>query len=252
MRNAMVRACGMWSSTCSTTTPWPVPPCTWGSTEVYTDFAIHADGYSRILVDPPDSISARRLGRLVQRVLEIETYRMAALLGLPAAREAAVRAGQRPSESWPIWHNAIRKAKRDDEPELLDRLTRLAGQVESEYAATHSRFSASKAYFELVGPAHPRFARGALVGPADRPRVHGPAPLARAQHLRVGRAPPERAVAARSRMSNLLRTRVEIEQQQSNQAMLATMNQPPGHAAQAAVHGGGVVGGGHHLLHRRA
>jgi uncharacterized membrane-anchored protein len=33
---------------------------------------------------------------------------------------------------------------------LLDRLTRLAGQVESQYAATHSRFSASAAYFELV------------------------------------------------------------------------------------------------------
>jgi hypothetical protein len=53
-----------------------------------------------------------------------------------------------------------------------------------------------------------------------------------------------------SRISNLLRTRVEIEQQQSSQALLGHHEPAPGHAAQAAVHGGGPVGGGHHLLHR--
>ena len=41
-------------------------------------------------------------------------------------------------------------------------------------------------------------------------------------------------------MSNLLRTRVEIEQQQSSQALLATMNSRQGFAAQDAVHGGGL------------
>jgi len=35
---------------------------------------------------------------------------------------------------------AIRTAQRDDEPELLDRLTRLAGEVEGQYAATHHAF----------------------------------------------------------------------------------------------------------------
>ena len=45
---------------------------------------------------------------------------------------------------------AIRVAGRHEEPQLLDRLTKLAGQVESQYAGTHSRFSASSAYFELV------------------------------------------------------------------------------------------------------
>ena len=54
----------------------------------YTDFAIHADGFSRMLL-LTDRIAPRRLGRLVQRLLEIETYRMAALLGLPAARDVS-------------------------------------------------------------------------------------------------------------------------------------------------------------------
>ena len=67
-----------------------------GMAEVYTDFAIHADRFSRMLL-LAGGMTSRRLGRLVQRLLEIETYRMAALLGLPAAREAtAVLASARP------------------------------------------------------------------------------------------------------------------------------------------------------------
>jgi uncharacterized membrane-anchored protein len=107
------------------------------------------DGFSRMLLLAGADLSPRRLGRLVQRVLEIETYRMAALLGLPAARKAAAVLATAERELAEL-ANAIRAADRDTEPALLDRLTRLAGQVESEYAATHSRFSASSAYFELV------------------------------------------------------------------------------------------------------
>ncbi len=59
-----------------------------GLGEVYTDFAIHADGFSRMMLFA-GSMTPRRLGRLVQRLLEIETYRMAALLRLPAARETS-------------------------------------------------------------------------------------------------------------------------------------------------------------------
>ncbi|MFZ7308953.1 DUF3422 family protein [Comamonas jiangduensis] len=198
-----------------------------GHTEVCTDFAIHADGYSRILVKPSDSISARRLGRLVQRVLEIETYRMAALLGLPAARKAAVVLGTAERELADL-AQAIREAKSDDEPELLDRLTRLAGQVESEYAATHSRFSASKAYFELVDK---------RIHDLREERLSG---LLTIQEFMERRLSPARstcewavhrqnALSQRvSRMSNLLRTRVEIEQHQSNQEILATMNDRQG------------------------
>lgn len=112
-----------------------------GHGEVYTDFAIHADGFSRMVL-LAGGMTPRRLGRLVQRLLEIETYRMAALLGLPAAREAASVLAFAERELAAL-AEAIRTANRDDEPALLDRLTRLAGQVESQYAATHSRFSAS-------------------------------------------------------------------------------------------------------------
>jgi uncharacterized membrane-anchored protein len=96
-----------------------------GHGEVYTDFAIHADGFSRMVL-LAGGMTPRRLGRLVQRLLEIETYRMAALLGLPAAREASSVLAFAERELAEL-ANAIRTANRDDEPALLDRLTRLAG-----------------------------------------------------------------------------------------------------------------------------
>jgi uncharacterized membrane-anchored protein len=189
---------------------------------VYTDFALHADGHSRMVV-LADGLPPRRVGRLVQRLLEIDTYRMAALLGLPAARESSALLGVAEGELAAL-AEAIRLAGHDEEPQLLDRLTRLAGQVESHYAATHSRFSASAAYFELIDQ------RLHDIGEAKLPGLQtlgefidrrlSPARATCAWSVRRQDALSQRV----SRISNLLRTRVEIEQQQNSQALLAAMN----------------------------
>jgi uncharacterized membrane-anchored protein len=193
-----------------------------GHGEVYTDFSIHSDGFSRMVL-LAGSLSPRRLGRLVQCLLEIETYRMAALLGLPAAREAASVLAFAERELAEL-ANAIRTADRDAEPLLLDRLTRLAGQVESQYAATHSRFSASSAYFELLDRRIEDIAETRLAG-MQTIREFMDRRLTPARSTCAWAARRQDALSQRvSRMSNLLRTRVEIEQQQSSQALLATMN----------------------------
>lgn len=224
-----------------------------GFGEVYTDFAIGADGFSRMVLlvgdvsDDGESTRAmasaqtiragevsqsakmtpRRLGRLVQRLLEIETYRMTALLGLPAAREASAVLAFAERELAEL-AGAIRSASRSDEPELLDRLTRLAGQVESQHAATHSRFSASSAYFELVDR---RIAdiNEARLGGMQTIRDFMDRRLTPARSTCEWAARRQNALSERvSRISNLLRTRVEIEQQQSSQALLTTMNDRQG------------------------
>ena len=193
-----------------------------GHGEVYTDFALHADGFSRMVL-LAGSVTPRRLGRLVQQLLEIDTYRMAALLGLPAAREAASVLAYAERELAEL-AGAIRVAGRHEEPQLLDRLTKLAGQVESQYAGTHSRFSASSAYFELVDR------RIADIGES---RLAGLQTIGEFMERRLSPARATCEWATRrqdalsqrvSRISNLLRTRVEIEQQQSSQALLAAMN----------------------------
>jgi uncharacterized membrane-anchored protein len=194
-----------------------------GAAEVHTDFAIHADGYSRLLVFTGE-LTPRRLGRLMQRLIEIETYRMSALLGLPIAREAMGLLTRGESELASL-AGAIRTARREEEPELLDRLTRLAGEVEGQYASTHSRFSASRAYFDLVNRRIHDIAETRIVGMQSikdfMERRLSPAMSTCDWAERRQQALSERV----SRMSSLLRTRVEIEQQQSSQALLASMNQ---------------------------
>jgi uncharacterized membrane-anchored protein len=195
--------------------------------KIYTDFAIHADGFSRMLLLAGEALSPRRLGRLVQRVLEIETYRMAALLGLPAARKAASVLATAERELAELAHS-IRAADRDNEPALLDRLTRLAGQVESEYAATHSRFSASSAYFELVDKRIQEIQETRLDG-IQTIREFMDRRLTPARSTCEWATRRQNALSERvSRVSSLLRTRVEIEQQQSSQQLLGTMNHRQG------------------------
>ena len=193
-----------------------------GFAELYTDFAVHADGFSRMVL-LTSGLAPRRLGRLVQCLLEVETYRMAALLGLPAAREASAVLASAERELAEL-AGAIRSATRNDEPALLDRLTRLAGQVESQHAATHSRFSASSAYFELVDKRIDDIAESRLAG-MQTVRDFMDRRLSPARSTCEWSSRRQDALSQRvSRISSLLRTRVEIEQQQSSQALLATMN----------------------------
>jgi uncharacterized membrane-anchored protein len=194
-----------------------------GHGEVYTDFQLHPDGYSRVLL-LTGSLSPRRQGRLVQQLLEIETYRMAASLGLPAARDASLALADAERELAAL-AQAIRSAERADEAGLLDRLTRLAGEVEGQYAATHSRFSATRAYFELVDRRIRDIAESRMLGMQTigefMERRLSPARSTCDWAARRQTALSERV----SRISNLLRTRVDFEQQLSSQQLLATMNQ---------------------------
>ncbi len=193
-----------------------------GDAELYTDLQLGADGFARVVL-VANGMSPRRLGRAVQRLLEVETYRMMALLGLPMAREVGSSLMHAERDLADV-AGQIRSARRDQEPELLRQLTQLAGQVESLYARTHARFSASSAYFELVQRRidelrEHRIENLQTLGEFMERR------LAPAMQTCVWAARRQQALSERiSRTSNLLRTRVEIEQQQSSQELLDAMN----------------------------
>ncbi len=197
-----------------------------GSATLHTDFQIDPSGCSRMLLRV-GQISQRRLGRLVQRLLEIETYRMMALLGLPVARSAVPALAAAEQELADL-AQAIRSASQEQEADLLERLTRLAGQVEGLYASQHSRFSASQAYFELVDRRikdirETRLPGFQSVGEFMERR------LSPARSTCDWVAKRQTALSERvSRMSNLLRTRVDFQQQQSSQALLTAMNRRQG------------------------
>ena len=116
-----------------------------GSAAVWSDNQIHADGFGRILIHD-ENLRSRQIGRLVQRLLEIETYRMLAMLPLPMTRKMIpqlARADQRLAK-------IISGNTELDEQRLLDELTRLAAEIESLSAITSHQFNASRAYYDIV------------------------------------------------------------------------------------------------------
>ncbi|MEY3954051.1 MAG: hypothetical protein RLZZ397_931 [Pseudomonadota bacterium] len=197
-----------------------------GQAQVFTDFSIDPDGVSHWMVLDLAS-TPKRMGRLVQRLLEIETYRMAALMGLPVARESGALLARCEADLAQLAQD-IRQAAPEEEAALLDRLTRLAADVESHYAATHSRFSASSAYFDLVRKRIEDIREERMTGPQTirgfMDRRLSPAMNTCAWAVRRQQSLSERI----SRMSSLLQTRVEIEQQEATRELLHTMNERQG------------------------
>ncbi len=193
-----------------------------GAATVYTDFRLRDNGFGRWVIVAED-MPPRRLGRLVQRVVEVETYRMMALLGMPAAREvgAALATAERDLAAVA---ERIRSASAEGEPELLRQLTQLAADVEGLYARTHARFSASAAYFELVQRRIDEL-REERTANLQTLREFMDRRLLPAMQTCAWAARRQQALSERiSRVSNLLRTRVEIEQQQSSKELLDAMN----------------------------
>ena len=198
------------------------------SSDLHTDMRLQADGSLRMLVlvgeHAPGRVTPRRMGRLVQRLLDIETYRMAALMGLPAARQSVAWLASGEDELARL-AQAVQHAAPDDEAALLDRLTRLAAQLEGHYAATHTRFSASAAYFSLLDQRLAEIAETRIEGMQS---LHDfmQRRLMPAMHTCRSAERRQAALSARiERVSGLLRTRVEVEQQQSSRELLAGMNQ---------------------------
>lgn len=120
-----------------------------GAATAWTDFRLHEDGFGRILVQDR-RLGARQAGRLMQRLLEIETYRMTALLALPVARQHAPRIDAIGDEVARLTQNISGMRGLDDERALLDRLVALAAEAERIAAAITYRFGAGRAYHALV------------------------------------------------------------------------------------------------------
>lgn len=187
-----------------------------------TDFRVRDDGFSRfVLFDR--QLTRRQAGRTVQRILEIDTYRMMALLALPVARELAPFLTRCERELSQV-ATTLEHVTDDDEASLLDRLTRLEAQIEGREADNHYRFGAAAAYYELVQR---------RITELREQRIHGLQTFGEFTERRLAPAMNTcRAVAARqeslsqrvARANQLLSTRVDITRERQNQALLESMN----------------------------
>ncbi len=188
-----------------------------------TDFRQDGDGRSRILV-LDKGLNTREAGALVQRLLEIETYRTLSLLGLPEAERVGPDIRRIEQELGAIT-NSIRSSEGlDANRKLLADLSRLSADLEAGSAATSYRFGASIAYDEIVrsrlGVIGETVVSGFGQWSSFLDRRMGPA--IRTIQVTVTR---QRNLSEKlARAAELLRTRVDIDVEQQNRDLLQSMN----------------------------
>ncbi len=120
-----------------------------GQAQAWTDHLIYADGFQRILLRDID-LNPRRAGRLVQRLLEMETYRLVAMLAFPLAKSALTRIGRLEQKLNLLVFELSKISAQTGERDILAQLTGLAIETESIVAETTYRFGAAKAYHKIV------------------------------------------------------------------------------------------------------
>lgn len=185
------------------------------------DFRIHADGFSRFLIENI-SLTPHQTGRTVQRLVEIETYLMRALLTFPLARATMPILAEADEELAKLTAE-LATVKSEEEALLLNRLTQLAATIESTVSSTHYRISAARAYHALVERRisdlrETRIEGLSTFGEFTRRR------LVPAMNTCNAVAELQESLSERvSRASELLRTRVDVALQRQNQVILSTM-----------------------------
>jgi uncharacterized membrane-anchored protein len=183
----------------------------------------YLDGFTRfLLID--HGLTPRQAGRYVQRLWEIETYRMLALIGLPVAKEVGRWLRGAESGLAELMDQIGSAQGADDERAVLNQLSLLAAEVEHSVARTAFRFGATRAYHGLAMQRIEELRETRLRGhPTLRDfierRLHPPMntclAMANRQEELSGRV---------ARNSQLLRTRVDIELERQNQELLGQMN----------------------------
>jgi len=194
-----------------------------GAAIAATDFHPDDSGFVRLLM-LNRHLTAGEAGSLVRWLLDVETYRTLALLGLPEA-EAVGPTIRRIETELPLFLQQIRQGEGlEASRELLQRLTALAAELEAGAANSLYRFGATRAYHELVRH------RFDAIGEEPLPNL----PVL-AAFLTRRLTPAIRTCSSTearqqnlsqelARAAQLLRTRVQIELESQNKDLLSGMN----------------------------
>ena len=186
------------------------------------DFRIDQNGHLRFAVFASAHTSARRIGRIVQRLCEIETYKSMSMLGF-----ARVRALQPNLNALDTQLTTLMGAMSDEEgsaEQTLNDLLAISAELETLSARSSFRFGATGAYEALVNQRiialrEERFQGRQHFGEFMMRRY---APAMRTVNSAERRL--EQMSSRSIRASNLLRTRVDVERSAQNQALLESMD----------------------------
>ena len=192
-----------------------------GHSMAVTNFKLQDNGFERMLVVAPPGTSETRAGRISQRLLELEIYRLMALRGLPVAKTLGPMIGE--SERQLAEIIAHLESTAVSEQDLLDQLVHVAARVERATAEHTYRFGATRAYDTLV--------RQRITELREKP-IPGTQTVGEFMQRRLSPAMATVDATAQrltslsqriERASALLRTRVDIATETQNQELLSKL-----------------------------
>lgn len=194
-----------------------------GNAEGWTDFRLHEDGFGRILVRDA-GLRPRQAGRLVQRLLEIETYRLMALLALPLSRSAGPEITDTADRLMAITERMTHLEGLEDQRAMVEQLTGLAAKMERLASTNTYRFSAAAAYYALIEKriAELREARIEGLQTIGEFMERRMAPAMRSCEVIATRQ--DRLADRIARATSMLRTRVDIAMEEQSRNLLRSMD----------------------------
>lgn len=193
-----------------------------GSAVIAADFRIAASGHQQMAVFVTPGTGARRTGRIVQRLCEIETYKSMSMLGFARARSMSAQLGEL-DHALTTLMGRMRRDEHAADAEL-DRLLALSTEVETLAASTAFRFGATGAYEALVTQ---------RIAVLREDRVQGRQTFAEFMlrryqpAMRTVKSTQDRLATLSDRairVGELLRTKVDVARSAQNQKLLESMD----------------------------
>jgi len=193
-----------------------------GAAIVAGDFRIDPAGHMRFAVFVRPGTGARRVGRIVQRLCEIEIYRSMSMLGLMRARILSGRLNALDPKLSALVSGLEEGGRAPDR--ALHELLEISAELESLAVQFAFRFGATAAYEAIVNQRIEVLREDRLAGRQTfgefMMRRYDPA--MRTVKSAEGRL---RSLVERAqRAAELLRTRVDVERSAQNQLLLESMN----------------------------
>ncbi|VVP12292.1 hypothetical protein PS838_03403 [Pseudomonas fluorescens] len=193
-----------------------------GDAVVWSDFRLSEDGSNRLLF-VNRRLNAYRQGRMIRRLLEIETYRMMASLSLTTAKTLSAQLNVF-DQTLVTLSGRNADADSGNAKALLADISSLSAQVVSCTAKSRHRFSATQAYaqlvFERLGELRESHVGdcqrlGVFIDRRFKPTVrYCTATEQRLEHL-------AKSVA---NLGDLLQARVQVEMEEQNSEILKSLN----------------------------
>ncbi len=189
---------------------------------IAADFRIDHSGHMRFAVFVRPDVGDRRVGRVVQRLCEIETYKAMSMLGLHRTRDLSPRMGEIDKTLTALLSDMVRPVNKPEV--ILQSLLNVSAELENIVAQSSFRFGATEAYETIVNQRidilrEQRFKELQTFAEFMMRRFDPAMRTVKSTQTRLARM-SDRA----QRASDLLRTRVDVERSEQNQELLKSMD----------------------------